>query len=99
MRDQLFALLRRGQPGVADRAARMEVLRLPGKGRWPLRRQPAIACLHVDARRAEVRDVLLPHLLGKARQHDRGFHRAAMEAMAQLLGWKQPRWHAETRPG
>src|SRR5271165_489549 len=95
VRDQLLALLGRGEPGIADGAAGVQVLRLPGKGRRPLRRQPAIALFHRQARRAKVGDVFLAHLVGKAREHDRGFHRAAMDAVAQLLVRKQPRRHAE----
>src|SRR5689334_1146370 len=39
--EQLLALLRGGLGGVADRAAFMQVLRLPREGDRPMRREPA----------------------------------------------------------
>ncbi len=98
MIEQFFALFGRGLPGIADGAARVEILGLPGKRRGPLGRKPAEFLLHRRGRGGKIGDRLQLHVLRIARQHDRGFHRAAMNAVAQFLGGKKSVRRAEARP-
>src|SRR6476620_4245767 len=46
--DEFFAVLGGGLRCIADRAGRMQILRLPGKWRGPLRGEPAIIPFHCD---------------------------------------------------
>src|SRR3954466_7064703 len=87
--EQLFALLDGGQSRVADGAAFMKILSLPRERRRPLRREPAILVLHRDTGGTKIRNRILAHSLRIARQHHRGFDRAAMYAVAQIYCRKQ----------
>src|SRR5262249_39773343 len=97
--DQLLALLWCREPRIAHRAAWMKILRLPGERRRAVRGEPAIFLFHRNARRRKVGDLVLVYVLGIARQHDRGFDRAAVNAVTNFLLRKQALRHAEARPG
>src|SRR5215471_16689109 len=98
MIEQSFALLGRGERRIAGRTARMQVLRLPGKGRRPVRGKPAIARFHLDTAGTEISNRLKADMLGKSRQHDRGLDGAAVNAVAQFFRRKQSIRSTEARP-
>src|SRR4029453_4882305 len=96
--EKSLALFRGSFGGVTDRAALVQILRLPGEGDGPMRRQPPKFFLHVDTGGSKVGDRFLAHALRIARQHDRGLGRTTMNAMPHLLFGEQPIRYAEAKP-
>src|ERR1700749_2528260 len=75
---QALAFFRGGLRRIADGAAPVQVLGLPGERCRPVRGQPAIVLLHGDSGGTKIRDRLVSYVLLVSRQHDRGLYRAAM---------------------
>src|SRR6266480_1185741 len=83
--DQALALFRRGRCCVPCGPAWVKVLGLPRERSRPMRGKPAIVLFHGDAAGTKIRDLFLAHGFRIARQHDRGFDRAAMDTMTQFF--------------
>src|SRR5258705_7389022 len=96
--EQLFAFLHGGVGGVADRAAFVQVLRLPRKGDWPMRREPTKFLLHRDAGGMKIGDRFFSYGVRIARQHDRCLDRAAVNAVTDFFRGKQPIRRTKARP-
>src|SRR5258707_7825500 len=96
--EQLFAFFRGGLGGVADRAAFVQVLRLPGEGDRPMCREPAKFLLHRDAGGMKIRDRFFSYGVRIARQHDRCLDRAAMNAVTDFFRGEQSIRRAKARP-
>src|SRR5262249_46187840 len=80
--DQTRALVGACKRCITDCAAGMQVLRLPCKGRGPMRGKAAILPLHGDARGTKIPKSLGAYMLLVSCQHDRGLNGAAMYAVA-----------------
>ena len=83
--EQALALVGGGERCIAYGAARVNILSLPCEWRRPLRREPAIFFLDRDAVGTKIGDRLLAYAVRVSRQHDRGFDRAAMDAVAEFF--------------
>src|SRR6185312_9204973 len=97
--DQALAFLCARKRRIADRAAGVQILSLPGKGRRTPRREPAKLLLDRNGIRTKIRNRLAPYRLRIFRQHDGSLDGAAMNAVAHFLVRKQSLRHAEARPG
>src|ERR1700726_1598021 len=98
MIEQALAFLRGGLRRIADGAASVQVLGLPGERRRPVRGEPAVVLFHRDPGGTKIRDRLMPYVLLESRQHDRGLGGAAMNAVLQFRRGKQSLRRTEAGP-
>src|SRR5260370_843202 len=96
--EQWFGLIGGRLCRVSGGAARMDILRLPRERRRPMCRKPAIILFHRDAGGTKIRDRRLAHRFRIAGQHDRGFDRTPMDALAQFFPLKQSLPHTQPPP-
>ena len=93
-----LALLRRRQRRVAERAARMEILRHPGEAGGPVGAEPFELARHGDGLRLRVRRLVHAHRAGLRRQHQRGLDVAGVDAVPLLLSPERAVRIAEAMP-